>query len=155
MVRMRGGCCMKMYESDNDRRNQRSAMEKVEKLFNWTLDELPERYVADWAAFKKWNSINLLDGIVEYKRRNNNHDAHDSVFLDAKKYVSCKQLSDAFAVPFYYIQEWDDKIGICQPNIKDAIRSKVAVKRSLRRDDTDDTYLFIHLPLERFDLYKR
>jgi len=146
---------MRIYESEEDKRNQRHAMERVEKLFNWSLEELNMRYTADWAAFRKVNNVDLLDAFIEYKRRFNNHDAYDSVFLDAKKYVACKQLSDAFAVPFYYIQEWEDKIGIVQPNIRDCIRSKVSVRRSLRRDDTDDTYLFIHIPIQRFDFYKR
>lgn len=145
---------MKMYESEEDKRNQRAAMEKVEKLFNWHLMELPIGYGPDWIAYEREDEDYVTTGFVEYKRRNNNHDAFPTVFLEYKKYINCKLMSDASAVPFYYIQEWDDhKLGICHVGIKDVIRSRVGIRSSMRRDDINDTYLQIHLPLERFDLY--
>lgn len=137
-----------LYESEQDRIHQRQAQRVVEEMFGWDIEELNIRYHADWIAFvnKKPHAL------IEYKRRHCEHDAYDTVFLDVQKYVECKKYADALDIPFYYLQEWDDKYGITQPKMTDAIRSKIAIAGSSRRDDVNDFYLMMHLPLKRFSL---
>lgn len=139
----------RLLETEKDRRNQRAAQEYIEKLFNWELYELPIDYRADWLAIQDEAHV----GLVEFKRRNYSHRDFDTVFLNSKKYSECKTLADHLGIPFYYVNQWDDKIGIIQPTIADVMRGKVRMVRSDYRDNTDDNYMMIHLPLDRFDFY--
>ena len=144
-----------IYESEKDLLNQRKAMERVESIHGWKIYELHRRYIADWALFRKEDNREYLKGFAEYKRRNNMHDQFDPVFLEAKKWSECRAICESFDVPFYYVNEWDDRIGIAEPTVFDAKWSKKSMQKSLRRDDPNDDYLMIHVPIERFELYHK
>tara|TARA_A100001037_G_scaffold262802_1_gene252650 strand:- start:12720 stop:13142 length:423 start_codon:yes stop_codon:yes gene_type:complete len=138
-----------MKESARDRRAQRLAVERIESQFGWDLEELHMRYFADWVAMKDGKP----DAIVEYKRRYFPSSTHDSVFLDEHKYTQCRLHAESLGVRFAYIMEWDDVFGVVHPTPAHIIGSRISIETSDRRDDTNDSYLHIHLPLSLFELF--
>ena len=143
-----------LRESPEDRRTQILAMEKIEEIKGWRLVTLHRRYHADWCAFN--SESGEVEAFVEYKRRNCKHDDFETVFLDVNKYVHCTSLADSFGAAFVYVNEWDDAFGFCEPKARDLLRpDHLSSRRCSYRDDPDDEYLMIHIPLPRFELIQK
>ena len=142
---------MTLYETEHDLKNQRHAMERVETLLDCSLEEIHRRYTADWLAFRNKKPVALL----EYKRRKYDHDQFPTIFLEFHKYTLCNFYARTLDVPFIYVNEFDDLIGMVTPTPRDILESKIGVEASMYRNNSDDSYIMIHLPVDRFTFYPK
>ena len=94
----------KIYESDENRKNERRLAKAWERLFNVECSKLPFSYFLDFVCERDGKIIHIL----EVRKRNINIADHDTHMISMKKVQHAKELTDVLGVPCYLLFEYKD-----------------------------------------------
>ena len=133
------------YETDRDLEHEESAKRLLERAWNCTLAKLPVSYHLDFGAFRNGKAV----AWVEYKRRNIQYEAYDSIILSGLKWSRGWLLSQSTKLPFLFVVEWDDAIGYYEVK-GDVPDLRIAGRGGLNYRDSADQEPCVHIPRSEF-----
>jgi len=135
-----------LYESENDRRRERAAMERLLDGSDNTARKLPIRYEVDFAIIKNGEIVSW----AEVKCRNNASSLYPTLMISAAKIWKGSTLSIQTGKPFFIVAEWTDGIGYLK--VTNVGLFELGFGGRTDRNDDQDVEPVYFIPIEMFKM---
>lgn len=135
-----------LYETDNDRRKERLAMDRLLMGSNKVFRKLPIRYGVDFAIISDGKIVSW----AEVKCRNNSSALYQTLMISAAKIWTGVTLSAQTGKPFFIVAEWTDGIGYLK--IPDVSLFDLGFGGRTDRNDAQDMEPVYFIPVELFKM---
>lgn len=133
-----------IYETDDNRKKERTVADKIEKALGYTLRKLPIRYGLDYAAFQN----DRLAKWFEIKGRTNPRDQYPTYMISLGKFLAARSLFDATGVGAALVVQWTDSAGLY--NIRNGHALDVRMGGRTDRGDRQDIEPTVHINVGDF-----
>lgn len=142
----------KTFETERDRRAERSAIDEYAIHFRAKAEKLPRSYRLDFALVREQQIV----AFVEFKRRYFSSSAFPSLMVTLSKYEAMIRISEASSVPSVLLCELDD--ALLSVRVERSLSSVPGFKlvwggRKKMRDDQDREPQVL-IPIERFTVWR-
>lgn len=135
-----------LYESANDRRRERAAMERLFEGTGRTVRKLPIRYGIDFAVIRDGQIVSW----AEVKCRYNSSALYPTLMISAAKIWTGINLSKDTLKPFFIVAEWTDGIGFLK--VTDVSVFELGFGGRTDRDDEQDVEPVYFIPIDMFKM---
>jgi len=139
------------YETDEDRKNQQAAADRIASVMGWHLEHVGGQRIDLW-AYDTPEHDNLLC-VIEYKNRRHHKGVYHTVILSHHKWECGVNTGRHYAVPFWLVVEWQcGTMGVLQQLPASGYEPRVQQDggRTVQTRDAHDVEPVVHLPVYMF-----
>lgn len=134
---------MTLYETDEDRANQRRVADALAAHWRCGVMKMPERHAVDY-LFGDDNGAMW----IEIKKRNVTSTKYKTLMIDKKKLEAGLAHSDGTGFPFGLVVHWND--GVFFVRVDNLHRYFIDLGGRADRADANDTDIVVHIPTSEF-----
>ena len=120
-----------LYETQQDRDNEKSIARVIESEFNCQLTKMPIKLSLDYMATRDGSAV----AFIEARKRKTPMRQYPTYMISLYKVMMASTLTQATGLPCFLAVQWSDNVGICKLPADDM---DVQVGGTLRRGDPQD-----------------
>ena len=135
-----------LYETEQDRENERRLAEMIEAKYNYKFVKMPIKLSLDYMMLG-------LDGMarafMEMRQRKTPMRKYPTYMISLYKVMMARQLTQTTGLPCYLAVQWSDKAGICKlpPDITPL---RISQGGSMQRGDSQDIEPVVYFDMSDF-----
>ena len=134
-----------LYESQQDRDNERRLADAIERKHNCTLHKMPIKLSLDFMATRDGAAV----AFFEMRQRKNKMHAYPTYMISLYKAMMANNLTMTTGLPCFLAVQWADKAGVCRlPQEYD--EQKVQMGGSVKRGDPQDIEPMVYFHMDNF-----
>lgn len=134
-----------IYETAEDRNNERRLATKIERHYNCMLTKMPMKLSLDFMAMRDGKAV----AFIEARQRKIAMNKYPTYMLSLYKAMQARLLTMTTGLPCFLAVQWTDKAGMVRlpPSFEDFY---VEVGGTTRRDDPQDIEPMVHFDIAKF-----
>lgn len=133
-----------LYESSEDRSNEREVASRLALLQKCDFKKLPMAYYIDWVFLRNQKPV----AIAEVKCRKNPSAQYPTLMLGLAKWMHGKELAKELAVPFLVVIKWTD--GLFWHSANQHTQISHGFGGRVDRNDDQDVEPVVFIPINNF-----
>jgi len=138
-----------MYEDANDRSNELSAKQRLEKAWGIKIRKLPATHPIDFVGIQGKRII----AWIEYKKRSFAWGDYPTVIISVRKVSSLKKFSEVAGRPYFVVEDKHGEMRAASLAADERFDSSAQIGgQTVTTRDPTDIEPVVMLPLERFRL---
>lgn len=134
-----------LYETEQDRENERRLAEMIEAKYNYKFVKMPIKLSLDYMLTQD----GAAKAFMEMRQRRTPMHKYSTYMISLYKVMMASQLTQTTGLPCYLAVQWSDKAGICKlpPHIAPL---SVAQGGSMQRGDPQDIEPVVYFDMSCF-----
>ena len=138
------------YESKADLSNE-DKIRKIYEELGYTVIKLAPSHRIDFMLIMGSRAT----GVVEFKRRNCNHDTYSTFFISEEKFLAGLKMAEDIEGDFVIAVEWNDGMYDFYASHVDPHTLKRALGGRSDRGDPADREVMVHIPIHLFEMINK
>jgi len=132
-----------LYETAQDRDNEKSISEILEAEFGCQLTKMPMKLGLDFMACRSGSAV----AFIEAKRRKNKMFDYPTYMISLHKMMAASSLTQCTGLKCFLAVQWADAIGLCE---MPAESMDIRLGGTSRRGDPQDMEPMVYFDLSKF-----
>lgn len=133
-----------LYQTEDQKVLEKEWRLRLEKLWEMTIYQLPNRYKVDWIVVDPEPVV-----VIEFKVRDISHDKYDTIMLSLDKVMAGQNLGVFLKVPFEFVVAFTD--GLYRVNVLESDCKVEWSGRSQQKRDWQDVEPCVMIPSKEFE----